>query len=251
MGPEEFSEKVIILKIGQFKEADCWVRFFSPSKGQLTAFAFGGLKSKRRFCGCLEVLNYILVHVTSAKKKSYLCLKESILLERFSALQQNPLRMGMAINCVKFLEAAHIGFEDASQAFDLLHSTLKVLLGPQPLPDIFPLLFRAKLTCEYGYNPDFIHCSHCSRKVEAEQRFYFFPQSGSCLCLTCSMEKAFANIVSGQTLLFLHKLMQATPADWQMQNIPEDIRGQCCAVLDNLVQYHMGLIWKGNRFSSP
>ena len=250
MGSEEFSEKVIILRIGRFKEADCWVRFFSPSKGQCTAFAFGGLKSKRRFCGCLEALNYILAHVSSSKKKGYLCLNESILLQRFSAMQKNPLRMGMAVNCIKFLEAAHIGFENAFQAFELLHSTLKVLLDPSPLPDLFPLLFRAKLTCDYGYHPDFINCSQCGQQVETGQRLYFFPESGSCVCFSCSGKKANGNIISGQTLILLDNLMQSNPTGWQEQNIPDNIRGECFAVLDNLVQYHTGLIWNGNHFKS-
>ncbi|MFH1968727.1 MAG: recombination protein O N-terminal domain-containing protein, partial [Verrucomicrobiota bacterium] len=69
----EFSEKVLVLRVGTFREADCWVRFFSPTHGLLTAFAFGGRRSRKRFCGCLDQLSQVHFRVSQGRQE-YLCL---------------------------------------------------------------------------------------------------------------------------------------------------------------------------------
>ena len=49
----ENTEEALILTVGRFREADMWVRLFSPGRGAFTAFAFGGSRSKRRFAVAL------------------------------------------------------------------------------------------------------------------------------------------------------------------------------------------------------
>ncbi len=64
------------------------VKSISPNKGLQTYFAFGGLKSKRRFCGCLDILN-ILCGKIENKKKGYYILQEASLIENFSLIKQD------------------------------------------------------------------------------------------------------------------------------------------------------------------
>ncbi|MDY7000330.1 MAG: recombination protein O N-terminal domain-containing protein [Thermodesulfobacteriota bacterium] len=104
----EFTEKGLILKVGRFREYDLWVRFFSPSRGILTAFAFGGRKSRKRFCGCLDPMNHVLFRIKSSRTGNYLCLQEGSLVQAYPRLRRDPRRLGPAVNCLKFFEAVHV-----------------------------------------------------------------------------------------------------------------------------------------------
>ena len=120
----EFTGKSLVLRTGRFKEADVWLRLLSPSKGLFTAFAFGGLKSRRRFCGCLEPLNLSLFTVQEGRRGDYLVLQEGSLLNGFPGIKADPGRLGQAAHCLRFVEAFMEGPGEARACFDLLEETL-------------------------------------------------------------------------------------------------------------------------------
>ena len=101
----EFSEQALVLRVGRFREIDAWVRLFSPVRGVYTAFAFGGLKSRRRFLGCLDPLSHVRFKVRRSGYQGYHCLTEAQLLDAPRRLRRDMNRLGMAVNCLKFLEA--------------------------------------------------------------------------------------------------------------------------------------------------
>ncbi len=47
----EWIDYALVLRIGHFRENDLWLKLLCRKRGLLTLFAFGGSKSKRRFCG--------------------------------------------------------------------------------------------------------------------------------------------------------------------------------------------------------
>lgn len=79
----DFSGKAYILKVGDFKNIDMWVRLVCQSRGVFTGFAFGGRNSKRRFAGCLSAGNHVLYSAGTARRGEYVDLKETVLLDGF------------------------------------------------------------------------------------------------------------------------------------------------------------------------
>lgn len=250
MVPEEFSEKCIILKVGQFRESDCWVRFLSPSRGILTAFAFGGLKSRKRFPGCLEPLNFVSLYVTSNRSGTYYSLQEGLLLQRFPEIHKDLSRWGMAVNCLKFVEAAHLGSVNSQEVLRHLYRLL-FLLNTQPHPpQTLPSLFRVWVTCEYGYRPECLRCVRCGQKIQPHQQGLFSVEHGSVICPSCSLtEERNGIFLSGEVLGRMHSIVRD-------HEIPEhkheesslDHEKRALQVLDTFVQVHMGLVWDSGRF---
>lgn len=101
----DFTEQGLVLRVGRFREADLWVRFLSRRRGVLTAFAFGGSRSRRRFSGCLDLFNMLSVSVKSTRSGEYLSLQEATLLRGPDRLRRDIRRCGMATNCLRFVEA--------------------------------------------------------------------------------------------------------------------------------------------------
>ncbi|MFO8032354.1 MAG: DNA repair protein RecO [Desulfohalobiaceae bacterium] len=244
--PLEFTDQVLICRVGQFREADCWVRFFSSSRGILTGFAFGGAKSRHRFPGCLDFLNHVLLKVDCKRQGSYLCLQEGTLLHRFSGLQQNASRLGMAVNCLKFLEAAHVGTGNASEVFELFLKTLLVLDQDPEVPGSLPLLFRARLAAIYGYQARFSCCSFCGGDLLSAPKVSLKVTQGNAFCFACMPRQGIGQQVSGAELDLLQRAFFAAPEDWLQvfYAAPKSV----LYLLDRFVQFHMGLTWSGGRF---
>ncbi len=245
---ESRSEHALVLRVGTFREIDCWVRFFSPLRGVETAFAFGGRRSRRRFSGCLDTLNHLRVDVHTPRSGRYLALSQGILIHRFAGLHRNLSRMGMAVNCIKFLEAAHIGAQQAEPAFDLVLQALQVLSDTAVVPASFPLLFRAKMTCLYGYGPDVTTCGVCGDALQGDAGEGFSWTEGMAICPKCRRQGKRSSAVSDLDLGRMQVLLLGKPQDWIGLGDDQPGDKQLWQVLDFFVTYHTGLQWDGGRF---
>ena len=244
-------EHALVLRVGTFREIDCWVRFFSPLRGIETAFAFGGRRSRRRFAGCLDTLNHLRVDMDSPRSGRYLSLGQSTLVHRFPDLHNSQNRMGMAVNCIKFLEAAHLGADHAQPVFDLMLTTMQVLNDADHVPATFPLLFRAKLACFYGYGPDLTVCGLCGRSLSGVCTASFSWGGGYAVCPRCRAQSRFLNnsgMMDHIDVNRLHNLLQETPQEWLDSGRPLSGDNRLWQVLDFFVQYHTGLHWEAGRF---
>jgi DNA repair protein RecO (recombination protein O) len=251
MPREAFTEEALILKLGQFKEADCWIRFFTPTHGLLTGFAFGGLKSRKRFSGCLDPLSRVLLTAASDRYGRYLTLCEGSLINRYPSLHLNLSRWGMAVNCIKFLEASHSGAENASEIFAYTCKTLHLLDTQEALPPYVPMLYRAGLTSKYGYLPNLSQCSRCRQHIRSGDELFFFIAEGKTLCRRCCPNGA----AGGQRMrsdlaLFLLRLFTAEPEEWRSLHFPPQSTQMILHAIDRYVQAHIGLIWLQGRFQS-
>ncbi|MFW6325339.1 MAG: DNA repair protein RecO [Desulfovermiculus sp.] len=246
---ESRGEHALVLRIGTFREIDCWVRFFSPARGIETAFAFGGRRSRRRFSGCLDNLNHLLIDLDFPKSGHYLALSQGTLVHRFAGLHRNLPRLGMAVNCIKFLEAVHKGPDQAEPVFNLVLLTLQALNDTSAeIPATFPLLFRAKLACFYGYGPDLSVCGQCGSLIPEGGWGGFSWATGLALCPQCCKQSESSGRVGRLDLVRLHNLLQGTPEDWVQLGRPENGDKQLWQALDFFVQHHTELQWDGGRF---
>jgi DNA repair protein RecO (recombination protein O) len=247
---EEFSQEVVILKAGRLREADLWLRFLAPDRGVMTAFAFGGLKSRRRFPGCLEPLSRVLFKVARQRASGYYFLREGSLLDRFSGLHRLSSRLGMAVNCAKFVEAAHIGSTGSDRVYALLRGTLGLLNEAEAVPEHLPLYFRGRLTAEYGYRPEFARCAVCGAAASQLERAAFSIDRGAFTCAGCGFFPD-ARVLPGAALAHLDRVLHSDLAEWgRAGTVGERTMRQACLLLDEFVEYHMGLVWEGGRFRS-
>ena len=162
----QWTDEAIVLRIGKFRETDLWVRFLSRERGVVTAFAFGGSRSRRRFTGCLDVFNVLSVSVASSRDGRFLNMKEATLLGGPERLRRDWQRQGMAANCVRFLEAMDVPPDNAGAAFGLMRGTMHLLEqeGAALMP-LTPMLFRFRLAADQGYVPDLAACARCGRPL--------------------------------------------------------------------------------------
>ena len=244
----EFSEHMLVLQVGKFREADLWIRLLSPTRGVISAFAFGGSRSRRRFVGCLDILNEISVRVSSSGRGAYLALQESVLIRGLSRLRGDWPRFGLAVNCVRFLQSMDIGPDGAEQAHCLMLQTLRLLEEQTAVPRLLPLFFRARLAFDQGYALHAGHCGMCKREI-LEEGGVFLLREGFLLCRQCaSSRRDQRQILGAETLRCIESIRERQPEQWcDMALSPQAMR-EFSSLMDGFIQYHVGIVWDRGRF---
>ncbi|MDD3313089.1 DNA repair protein RecO [Pseudodesulfovibrio sp.] len=246
------TEKALVLKVGCFREADCWVRLLTPSRGIFNGFAFGGTRSRRRFVGCLDPLSHVLFSIGSGKRGDYIILEEGSLLSNFPGVRTDPGRTGMAVNCVKFVEAVGVDPGDAKPVYELLLETLSMLESGGGSPDFAPWLFRAKLAFELGFEPDFLACGRCGEPVGTGDGYRFAVERGQVVCPTCLSGgkplEGLAHPLSSGVLRALDWVQRSRPAQWASVAMDADVRRQVSRLIELFVAYHLGLSWENGVY---
>ena len=250
----EWTDTALVLRVGRFRETDLWIRLLTRQRGLVSAFAFGGSRSRRRFPGCLDVLNVIHVRAKDTRGGAYLNLEEGTLLEGPRRLRSDWRRLGLLMNCVRFLEALGVGPDSAEGAFALARALLTLGEEAEHIRDGLPVLFRLRLASEQGYVPDFSACGECgtpmAEQIGASGRGWFQMNNGLLRCAPCRMESpGSADIALSADVLHALRIVQQTPpVEWNALELsPGDWR-ECLRFADSFVQFHLGLNWENGRF---
>ncbi len=249
----EFTDRVLILRVGRFRETDLWVRFLSPKRGIMSAFAFGGSRSRRRFSGCLDLFNEVFFSVKTTRNGLYNALQEGVLLRGPLKLRDDWHRLGIATNCAKFVEAFGIAPDGAEKAHAALTEMLAVLEG-DTLPEMpFPMLFRAKTAFDQGYALELIRCSGCGMALAEFPHVGFSVREGCFFCASCMGRERGGNFlpVGHETLDALAHVQEYSPLQWTsgvMESLSPRGQRNFAQVVDAFIEHHVGLRWHNNRF---
>jgi len=244
----EWTDKALVLHVGRFRETDMWVRLLTRRQGVLTAFAFGGSRSRRRFCGCLDIGNSILCRVKRTRAGVYLALQEASLLHGLRRLRTDGQRLGLAMNCLRFLEILEVQGEEAHSALALAEDILRLLEDELPPPPLLALLFRLRIASDQGFAP-FLHaCAQCGRQAQPDEEWQFLLDQGGLRCADCRATGRYALDLAFASLAFLRTVQNSAPSAWNASRLNPAERRQCGRVVDAFVQYHLGIAWEDGRF---
>ncbi len=244
----EWTDAALVLRVGRFRETDLWLRLLTRQHGVLSAFAFGGSRSRRRFAGCLDLLNVIQVRARSTRGGTYLNLEEGSLLEGPRRLRQDWRRLGVLMNCVRFIEAQGVAPDTAQSAFSLTRSVLRLGEEAESLREALPVLFRFRLASDQGYAPEFSRCGLCGRGLDSQA--WFGMEEGALLCPDCHAGHSGPRLspVPAAVVAALHAVQTEEPVVWNALELsPADWRA-CARLADGFVQFHLGLTWDRGRF---
>ncbi len=255
----EWSDTALVLSMGRFREYDIWLRLLTRRHGLIVAFAFGGSHSRRRFAGCLDLFNELIISVRATGHGLYFVLQEGMLVRGPRRLRWDWKRLGMFMNCVRFTEALGVPPDSAAGAFALLRDTLLLLEQAERVDELLPILFRLNLASGQGYMPALEGCSVCGTVIP--ERAGFLVAEGVLACAKCTAQRNMFVPLRRESLELLRHIQKESPLYWSciggavsnnVQVMPEQlapaVRRECAQAIDGFVQYHLGLIWDRGRF---
>ncbi|WP_300717451.1 DNA repair protein RecO C-terminal domain-containing protein [uncultured Desulfovibrio sp.] len=246
----EWTDQALVLRMGAFRESDLWLRLLCRKHGLLTVFAFGGSRSRRRFCGCLDVLNTLRGRVRSSRDGRFLNLEEATLTRGPRLLRRNWQRMGLAANCLRFVEAMGVSEDAAEESFLLMEDLREALEAEQAPPVLLPLYFRLRLAGALGFAPNLGQCGRCGRAIDGQALFVV--DEGQLRCPSCRSGRfepeRYGVEVPAEGLDLLRRVQQSFPSAWPGGELSPPVRRACARAIDGFVQYHLGLAWEGSYF---
>jgi DNA repair protein RecO (recombination protein O) len=244
---KEWADKGFVLRVGRFRETDIWLKTLCKTWGITTLFAFGASRSKKRFCGCLDVLNTLHCHIRAAGNGKFFNLREATLLSGPRQLRGNWQRMGLAANCLRFVEALGVPPENGAEVFELMEDLRCTLENNPRLPALLPLFFRLRMAAASGLAPQMRYCARCGNEHTGEA--VFSADEGQTLCPNCRpRHAAYAARLSGAGLALLRHVCQTPPSAWPHEDLPLIERKACAGAIDGFVQYHLGLAFEAGTF---
>mgnify|MGYP002597650787 FL=1 len=243
----DWSDTGFVVAKGLFREADVWLRILFRGHGMQTVFAFGGAHSRRRFVGCLDVMNILTCRVSPSRRGTYLDLEEAVLEKGPERLRHSPALLGIAANCLKFTRAVGVPEQSGEEGFRLLSEMLARLESGDAPSVLFPLFFRLRLAGILGYAPGFDICASCGRPVEGAGRFSV--EEARVLCEEgASRSRGGGIVLSAKALDVLRDVQQEYPLSWPASGLSPQDRRQTAQAIDAFVQYHLGFTWERGRF---
>lgn len=245
---QQWTDDALVLRIGKFREADLWVRLLSRRKGIVTAFAFGGSRSRRRFTGCLDVFNILKVSAEYSRDGRFLNMKEAVLISGPERLRHDWQRQGMAANCLRFLEALGVPPDNAGSCYAHLCGLIELLEQEENISPLLPVLFRFRLAAEQGYAPELGVCSRCGSPMGGMPQVHFLVGDGAVCCSSCHRRGDMSIALGQEALDVLGKVKEYSLQSWgRLHPSPEGAR-QAARLIDAFVRYHLGLEWENGRF---
>lgn len=245
----EWSDRAIILRLGLFHESDIWLKVLTREHGLATVFAFGGAKSLRRFCGCLDLLNTLECRIKSSRNGNFLNLLEASLVSGPVRLREDWRRMGMAANCMRFLEIAGEDAAESRKFFALLEDLRDALDGKSAVSQFTPVLFRFAVAVAAGFGPDLDFCGECGQKLAGNSRFA--PAEGRFVCQSClsgPIARADSIFVTRAALGLLREAARKPPREWPAGE-DRATASICGQVVEQLLSWHMGIEFGASGFT--
>ena len=243
-----FTEPLCILNTRLFREYDISLYVLSKERGCFTVYAFGGAKSRRRFVGCLDTFTIALCTVQINVKKGYFTLQEASLITSSKELLQDMSGYGVVQNCALFLQTVYRNNTSVSGVYTLFYDLLQACSYNRCLLSSLAFFFRFSLISLLGYTPTLYSCITCSRHIDSISHPFFSIEKGGVICHSCHPFSSGFRIRDREILYVLQYILSFSPLYWSSIPYSKQTIQQSCVLIDEYIQYHLGIIWDNGRF---
>jgi DNA repair protein RecO (recombination protein O) len=208
----------IFLKKEDRGEADQLFTIFTKDYGKLEILGKAIRKIKSKLRSGAEL--FYFSEIEFIQGKTYKILTDTILIDKFKNLRQNPQKLEIAYKITEALDSLTGQEESDKKLWQLLLETFQKLNAYNLLPDTCNLIyyyFLWNLFSFLGFKPELYNCSICGKKLLPET-FWLLPKEGGIICWQCfgklpDEEKKLAKEISVDTVKILRIFLLE---DWQI-----------------------------------
>jgi len=177
-----YRTQAIILKRGDFFEADRLLTLYTLERGKMRAIAKGIRRPTSRKGGHLELFTHSQLLLARGRNLDIITQAQTI--EPFLPLREDLLRTSYACYVDELLDQITEENVPNPRLFYLLRDTLARLGESRDLA-LTARFYEMRLLGLTGYEPQLFHCVRCRGLFEPQGSFFFSPMEGGALCEAC------------------------------------------------------------------
>ncbi len=198
----------IILRTVDYGDSHVVVHLLGRDTGRMSAIAFGGRKSKRRFAGGLEPLRIVDATYTTQKSRDLHRLDELDVIESFPGIEERIETITAASYGTELVRETWREGEEARPVFELLRKFYRHL-PPCPSTKAIARLthqFEYQLLRLYGLAPSIHHCARCGISPQKMDKLRLSRRGEGLICGGCRHRSDLVGVITDETLAILHHL---------------------------------------------
>lgn len=204
---QQFISQSIILRRWEVGEADLLISFFSKEYGRLTGIAPSALKSKRRFCNCLDIFSISSLEFQQKRSSDNVFLHRGKLEEGFASLRYDYHKLALAAYAVKLIEVLSPIIVKSPRMFDALLWYL-YSLNKGCFSEYTKIAFDIHAMALGGFGINFEKCSSCGESYNGNTPIAFAPPMGGILCSECKNKFAVYPKLSSEAVFAMEAMQK-------------------------------------------
>jgi DNA repair protein RecO (recombination protein O) len=237
-----FRTEAVVLRRGDFGEADRLLTVYSPEYGKLRLVAKGVRRPRSRKAGHLEPFTRVALLLARGRDLDIITQAEAI--EHFVALREDLVRLAHAAYVVELLDRFTVQEGECQPLYRLLLETLDRLATGEA-PDTAVHYYELRLLELVGYRPELFRCLGCRAEIAPEDQF-FSAELGGVLCPRCGPGKPASRPFSlGALKVMRHYQRSSYPA----ARVP-NIRPEVFADIERLMEEYLNYLLE-RRLNTP
>jgi DNA repair protein RecO (recombination protein O) len=239
---QRWRTEAVLLRAVDFGESDRIVHLLTPGGGRLTAIAKGARRSVKRFPGCLDLFNHLLVRVERRRKTSMARLDGARLKSPFLGLREVPTRFALAGALVEVLDRMAPEGAAPGEALGLFRFTLAALRAlERAQPDQrLRLLLELRTFAALGLQPELRRCVGCGCTPE-DALLSFSIADGGVMCGACSMRHDGLLEVHLGTLRALERSLDFPLDQLDRLSLPPQALAEAGRLIGRFQRFHVGI----------
>jgi len=208
--PRSFRVEAIVLRHGDWGEADRLLTLYTREQGKVRAIAKGARKLTSRKAGHLEPFTYVKLQL--AKGRDLLIITQADTVDAYIPLHEDLILTSHASYVLELMD--RFTYEDEtenSSIFRLLAETLS-RLASRADPWLALRYFEMRLLDYLGFRPQLFECANCGRKILPEDQFFSY-SAGGVICPRCGEGLRGLQKISLEALKYLRHFQRSSYAD--------------------------------------
>lgn len=208
--PRSFRVEAIVLRHGDWGEADRLLTLYTREQGKVRAIAKGARKLTSRKAGHLEPFTHVKLQL--AKGRDLLIITQADTVDAYIPLHEDLILTSHASYVLELMD--RFTYEDEtenSSIFRLLAETLS-RLASRADPWLALRYFEMRLLDYLGFRPQLFECANCGRKILPEDQFFSY-SAGGVICPRCGEGLRGLQKISLEALKYLRHFQRSSYAD--------------------------------------
>ena len=231
-----FRAEAVVLKSGEFREADRVLTLYSRECGKIRAASYGSARLTSRKRGAVQPFCRSRFFLTKGKELHRVDQVE--LLERFPGIEDDLRRFGLASYLAELVDGFTAEEAPNRPLYDLLIEGLRLLKKGDP--DLLARAFEIRLLALSGFKQELACCVSCRRALLPEKGLFFSPGAGGVLCPACRREHPGAAGLLPGTLYTLRRLGEGNLGRVLTLKTEPIVRQELNRIVPEAVSFHLG-----------